>query len=916
MITDVGEPPSALEALLNARPVDVVVYADAEADLPNKTIAQYTGGRRVRSVVRSRLASLVRELALSADVAIVDSKSFVGPMWIELMRREIYRNPAVDWLAADTVAAPSALAVYGNAVPGGFLAWPEIVRYRAMHPTQPLGSNSSAACVYMRAEFATSFETDWLQGDRFLPGRLGENSAPRAGTIEHIATRVIVGTASGGLPRDLDSSTIDAVPPTVLHIGTRPERCAKEKRGYFTHRCIELSLDGEVPTLRHYDLTSSVPQVIGRWDGNDLAKADLGRVADWLDPHSIEVAHQCVAAHSQDVAESVARACGILGIPLLATAPRLVELEGSAQAARVHAAEAPPTDRASRIVREATYVTVPSELEKELTAALVPQLEPKLIVLNNQHTLPPEWSSWRSEPVRPAGPLRVLIRPEELTPAGSRDAEHLIRSTGDWVEWHAIGPFPLEEGKVIEHPIIEPAPARLVLKSIQPDLVYVDASDTSQLLESCSRAGSYGLPLVAISQGLPPRLSPISNELLIAKPAEELTIWLRTRSRILGESGWQAPPMAYAHESTSHSVWAMTIARLTGAVKGPVIGYVVHDRWGDHPGSAHVRVLRRAQCVNASREAIVIQINPHALALGLDHTDYDAIVVQRDAVPPSALSRFLNTVASRNIRLVLELDDDLMTPAARERLTRTGYASDALDGVRTIADAADAMIVSTQTLATTIQRLGVPLAVIPNEIDRRIWRPVNEAPGNGNTPVVRVLYMGSATHDEDIQLLSPIFANPLMTSDGIPVELEVLGITRDDEAWFNRIAFPPSLNQYPDFVEWLRANRDRWDIAVAPLVDTPFNRSKSDLKFLEYSMLGLPTIASDVGPYRDIAEHGGIVVSNEPASWRAAILQLASSPAQRALISRHSLEYVTSSRSLQSGNELDPWRSVVMGAAV
>jgi glycosyltransferase involved in cell wall biosynthesis len=40
------------------------------------------------------------------------------------------------------------------------------------------------------------------------------------------------------------------------------------------------------------------------------------------------------------------------------------------------------------------------------------------------------------------------------------------------------------------------------------------------------------------------------------------------------------------------------------------------------------------------------------------------------------------------------------------------------------------------------------------------------------------------------------------------------------------------------------------DAAIAPLVEHPFNRAKSDLKILEYGVLGIPVVASDVGPYR------------------------------------------------------------------
>jgi hypothetical protein len=46
------------------------------------------------------------------------------------------------------------------------------------------------------------------------------------------------------------------------------------------------------------------------------------------------------------------------------------------------------------------------------------------------------------------------------------------------------------------------------------------------------------------------------------------------------------------------------------------------------------------------------------------------------------------------------------------------------------------------------------------------------------------------------------------------------------------------------------------DIGLAPLVDTPFNRCKTNLKWLEFSALAVPTIASDVEPYSRCIQHG------------------------------------------------------------
>lgn len=59
-----------------------------------------------------------------------------------------------------------------------------------------------------------------------------------------------------------------------------------------------------------------------------------------------------------------------------------------------------------------------------------------------------------------------------------------------------------------------------------------------------------------------------------------------------------------------------------------------------------------------------------------------------------------------------------------------------------------------------------------------------------------------------------------------------------------------------------------FDIGLAPLEDTIFTRSKSYIKALEYSALGIPVIASDVGPYREFVDDGvtGFLVRRE-SEW-------------------------------------------------
>jgi glycosyltransferase involved in cell wall biosynthesis len=60
---------------------------------------------------------------------------------------------------------------------------------------------------------------------------------------------------------------------------------------------------------------------------------------------------------------------------------------------------------------------------------------------------------------------------------------------------------------------------------------------------------------------------------------------------------------------------------------------------------------------------------------------------------------------------------------------------------------------------------------------------------------------------------------------------------------------------------------------VAPLLDTPFNRTKSAIKTMDYAALGLAILASDVPAYQGSLADGpaGRLVRNDAGAWYAAL---------------------------------------------
>ena len=74
-----------------------------------------------------------------------------------------------------------------------------------------------------------------------------------------------------------------------------------------------------------------------------------------------------------------------------------------------------------------------------------------------------------------------------------------------------------------------------------------------------------------------------------------------------------------------------------------------------------------------------------------------------------------------------------------------------------------------------------------------------------------------------------------------------------------------SIKEYPQ-----RLKSMKFDIGLAPLRDRQFNRCKSNLKYLEYSALRIPTVASYVEPYKDTRS----LFARSESEWIAQIEKL------------------------------------------
>ncbi len=110
----------------------------------------------------------------------------------------------------------------------------------------------------------------------------------------------------------------------------------------------------------------------------------------------------------------------------------------------------------------------------------------------------------------------------------------------------------------------------------------------------------------------------------------------------------------------------------------------------------------------------------------------------------------------------------------------------------------------------------------------------------------------------------------------------------------------------PDYESYLRTLHARqWDIALAPMPDTPFHRCKHYIKFVEYASAGAAGVFSAVPPYTrlDMEEDIGVFCENSEDAWYEAVMALISDREKREGIRRAASDYAQAHCSLAAASD-------------
>ncbi|HED17020.1 MAG TPA: glycosyltransferase, partial [Gammaproteobacteria bacterium] len=281
------------------------------------------------------------------------------------------------------------------------------------------------------------------------------------------------------------------------------------------------------------------------------------------------------------------------------------------------------------------------------------------------------------------------------------------------------------------------------------------------------------------------------------------------------------------------------------------------------------------------------------------HEWADLIIVQRFMVCKE-MQNLINILLKSGKPLIYEADDLLVGEPSEdsvhyEVLTRhSPYIKEFLGKV-------DAVTTSTAKLAEYYRKYCQNVYVLPNLIDLERWGKSHHLTENEGK--LTIAYAGTPTHEQDLSLVESALEKIAMKY-GSRVRFLFMGCYTERITkipGFESIDFELGYDAYMD-----KIRQQKIDIMLSPLLDNEFNCCKSNIKWLEYTTLGLPGIYSDLEPYRHDVIQGetGLLCNNTQQSWFDAIDLLISQPELREKLATQALQKVINNYSLSKGSEL------------
>lgn len=225
----------------------------------------------------------------------------------------------------------------------------------------------------------------------------------------------------------------------------------------------------------------------------------------------------------------------------------------------------------------------------------------------------------------------------------------------------------------------------------------------------------------------------------------------------------------------------------------------------------------------------------------------------------------------------------------------------------------DHIIVSTKYLKESLLEMfpEKKIHIVPNSIDFKIWDEIeiHETIPKKKEGNIRIVYTGCGNHNGDVEIVK----RPLLSLLEEFPNLEIVW-PMQFESWkdinHERIHYVNKwlpLTKYPGMIKGWNS-----DIGIAPLRDNNLNRSKSNLRWLEFSALKIPSVVSKVQPFQESVVDGKTgYIANNQRDWYEKLKILIEHKSERVRIGKDA--YMEVKRNFNMDKVAKDYRKILQG---
>lgn len=221
------------------------------------------------------------------------------------------------------------------------------------------------------------------------------------------------------------------------------------------------------------------------------------------------------------------------------------------------------------------------------------------------------------------------------------------------------------------------------------------------------------------------------------------------------------------------------------------------------------------------------------------------------------LLKLLNLRHWSKAKVVIDMDDDIYNiPVTNKNKAKVESVVPKIELCLTLADG---ITVSTPKLKEAYKHLNPNIYINPNGQDTKFWDKLTKKHNPKPHKKLRIGWRGAEGHGADLRL----------------IEAAIKAIKKDYNVEFVTIgARPPFETIHQDWVGCLdfpeALMKLNIDIALVPLVDSPYNQCKSNIAVQEFGMLKIPVVASPTENQKDMP----IDYAKSNFEWYSAIEKL------------------------------------------